>query len=56
MPGTEVRITLDGEIAVRGPGVMLGYWQRPDLTADTIDDEGWLYTGDAIGSTTGSCS
>ena len=26
---------------------MLGYWQRPDLTADTIDDEGWLYTGDA---------
>ena len=35
----------DGELAIKGPQVMLGYWQRPDETADTIKD-GWLYTGD----------
>ena len=35
-----------GEIAVRGPGAMLGYWNQPELTAKTIVD-GWLKTGDA---------
>ncbi len=35
-----------GEVMVRGPGVMQGYWQRPDLTGETIVD-GWLRTGDA---------
>jgi len=34
-----------GEVVVRGPQVMLGYWQRPDATAETIRD-GWLFTGD----------
>jgi len=35
-----------GELCIRGPQVMKGYWQRPDETAATIDSEGWLHTGD----------
>jgi len=35
-----------GELCIRGPQVMEGYWQRPDATAETIDSEGWLHTGD----------
>jgi long-chain acyl-CoA synthetase len=35
-----------GEIAIRGPNVMKGYWKRPDATAETIDQHGWFYTGD----------
>jgi len=35
-----------GELCIRGPQVMKGYWERPDATADTIDSEGWLHTGD----------
>jgi long-chain acyl-CoA synthetase len=46
VPGVEQRLTSEGEILVRTPGRMLGYYRAPDLTRDVIDDEGWLHTGD----------
>ena len=43
--GKEVPRGTVGEVIVRGPGVMLGYWNKPELTASAIRD-GWMYTGD----------
>jgi long-chain acyl-CoA synthetase len=45
LPGVEVKIAEDGEILVRSWGVMAGYWNSPEQTAETVVD-GWLHTGD----------
>ncbi|WP_122665986.1 long-chain-fatty-acid--CoA ligase FadD2 [Pseudomonas viridiflava] len=44
--GNELPLGERGELCVKGPQVMLGYWQRPEATAEALDAEGWFKTGD----------
>jgi len=46
LPGTEVEIAPDQEILLRGPGIMAGYHNLPEESAQTVDPDGWLHTGD----------
>jgi long-chain acyl-CoA synthetase len=46
LPGTQVRIATGGEVLIGGPGVIRGYHNLPGETAATLDQDGWLHTGD----------
>ncbi|MGG7566498.1 AMP-dependent synthetase/ligase [Rhodovulum sp. DZ06] len=46
LPGVDLRLSPEGELEVRGAGVFGGYWNKPEKTAETFTEDGWLRTGD----------